>query len=72
MCCCKVGSVRSGVIWRSRWGKARLSPLWSGLAVWVSYVRVSFGRVRQGGLGLFRYGRIWLGMVGRSGCVKLW
>lgn len=25
------------------------------------------GQLSQGGLGLFRYGRIWLGMMGRGG-----
>jgi len=37
------------------------------MAVSVSCVETGYSVARQGGLGLFRYGRIWLGMVGRGG-----
>ena len=53
MCCCKVGSVRSGVIWRGGYGGVRRGA-------------VKYGELWYGGHDMVRYGSVCLGAM-RSG-----
>ena len=64
--------LRSDMLWRGGQGVARSSSVRYGLSRRsrqgkVCWVELGHGGARRSRLGLFRYGRIWLGMMGRGG-----
>ena len=74
VCCDKFrfGSVSQGTAVEARYdelrfvqaGRGQVSQGGQGKACWVE---LGHGGARRSRLGLFRYGRIWLGMMGRGG-----